>query len=60
MDALSAHFKEQQSLYRANTSFTESIVTAWYAFDKYYILIDQTGAYTAAILLYPSHRKSYL
>jgi hypothetical protein len=60
MDALSAHFKEQQSLHRANTSFTESIITSWYAFDKYYILIDQTGAYSAAILLHPSHRKSYL
>jgi hypothetical protein len=35
-------------------------VTAWYAFDKYYQLIDQTGAYTAAILLHPSYRKSYL
>ena len=60
MDALSAHFKEQQALHKANTSFTESIVTAWYAFDKYYKLIDHTGAYTAAILLHPSHRKSYL
>jgi hypothetical protein len=60
MDALSAHFKEQQSLHRANISFTESIISSWYAFDKYYILIDQTGAYSAAILLHPSHRKSYL
>jgi hypothetical protein len=60
MDALSAHFKEQQSLHRGNTSFTESIITSWYAFDKYYLLIDQTGAYSAAILLHPSHRKSYL
>ena len=60
MDALSAHFKEQQHLHRANTSFNESITTSWYAFDKYYILIDQTGAYSAAILLHPSHRKAYL
>ena len=60
MDALSAHFKEQQALHKSNTSFTESIVTAWYAFDKYYKLIDHTGAYTAAILLHPSYRKSYL
>ena len=60
MDALAAHFKEQKDLHRANTSFTESIITEWYAFDKYYKLIDQTGAYTAAILLHPSYRKSYL
>ena len=60
MDALAAHFKEQKDLHRTNTSFTESIITGWYAFDKYYKLIDQTGAYTAAILLHPSYRKSYL
>jgi hypothetical protein len=60
MDALIAHFKEQQELHHNNTSFTESIITAWHAFDKYYNLIDQTGAYTAAILLHPSYRKSYL
>ena len=60
MDALTAHFKEQQSAHRSNTSFSESIITSWYAFDKYYLLIDQTGAYSAAILLHPSYRKGYL
>jgi hypothetical protein len=40
MDALAAYFKEQKGIYRSNTSFAESIVTAWYAFDKYYQLID--------------------
>ena len=60
MDALAAHFKEQKDLHRGNTSFSESIVIAWYAFDKYYQLIDETGAYTAAILLHPSYRKGYL
>ena len=60
MDSLVAHFKEQMALYRSNTSFNESLVTAWHAFDKYYKLIDETGAYTAAILLHPNRRKSYL
>jgi hypothetical protein len=60
MDALTAHFKEQQNLYCNNTSFTESIITSWYAFDKYYSLIDQIGAYLAAILLHSSYRKGYL
>ena len=60
MDSLVAHFKQQMSLHRSNTSFNASVVTAWHAFDKYYNLIDETGAYTAAILLHPNRRKSYL
>ena len=60
MNALAAHFKEQKDLHRGNTSFSESIVTAWYAFDKYYQLIDETGAYIVVILLHPSYRKGYL
>ena len=35
-------------------------MACWYAFDKYYSVIDYTGAYTAAILLYPSLCKTYL
>jgi hypothetical protein len=60
MDALIDHYQDQQHQYKANKSFTESIITSWYAFDKYYGLIDETGAYTAAILLHPNRRKSYL
>ena len=60
MDSLIAHFKQQMSLHRSNTSFNASLVTAWHTFDKYYNLIDETGAYTAAILLHPNRRKSYL
>jgi hypothetical protein len=37
-----------------------AIHVAWYAFDKYYDLIDQTGAYAAAVLLHPSKRKAWL
>jgi hypothetical protein len=60
MDALVDHFKDQQLEHTTNKSFGESILTSWYAFDKYYDLIDETGAYTAAILLHPNRRKSYL
>ena len=60
MDSLVDHFTKQMASQRSNTSFNESIVTAWHAFDKYYRLIDETGAYTAAILLHPNYRKSYL
>ena len=60
LDSLTEHFKEQKALYRANPSFLESIVTSWYAFDKYYKLIDRSAAYTAAILLHPNYRRSYI
>ena len=60
MNALATHFKEQKDLYHGNTSFSELIITAWYAFDKYYQLIDEIGAYIVAILLYLSYRKGYL
>jgi hypothetical protein len=35
-------------------------MTCWYAFDKYYKLIDQSAAYVTAILLHPNKRKNYL
>ena len=60
MDALIEHFKEQRDLHHSHQSLHGSILTSWYAFDKYYNLIDETGAYTAAVLLHPNRRKSYL
>ena len=60
MDALVQHYKEQQDIHSGNKSLSESLFASWYVFDKYYNLIDQTGAYTAAILLHPSKRLSYL
>lgn len=60
MDYLVAHYKEFMDIHRKNTSFNESLVASWHAFDKYYRLIDDTGAYTAAILLHPNQRKGYL
>jgi hypothetical protein len=60
MDGLDAHYKEQQELYKHEPAMLGSVITSWHAFDKYYKVIDTTGAYTAAILLHPSLRKSYL
>ena len=60
MDGLDAHFKEQQELYKPEPAMLGSIITSWHAFDKYYKVVDTTGAYTAAILLHPALRKSYL
>lgn len=60
MDALIEHYSEQRHQHKANQSLSESLFTSWYVYDKYYKLIDETGAYTAAILLHPNKRKSYL
>ena len=60
MDSIIDHFQKQMALHRNNTELNASIVTAYIAFDKYYSLMDQSGAYTAAILLNPNRRLSYL
>jgi hypothetical protein len=59
---LRAHFIKQRAIYQAtsNKAFYEAIITGWYAFDKYYSWIDQTGACSAAILLNPRLRKSHV
>ncbi|KAK9357341.1 hypothetical protein V1504DRAFT_464868 [Lipomyces starkeyi] len=35
-------------------------MTAWYAFDKYYLKTDDTAVYAAAVLLHPSRRNQYI
>jgi hypothetical protein len=60
MDFIRDHFEKQRALYRGNTEFNASITTAHIAFEKYYELIEESGAYTAAILLNPNMRLSYL
>jgi hypothetical protein len=59
---LRAHFISQCAVYQAtsNKAFYEAIITGWYAFDQYYSWIDQTSTCSAAILLDPRLRKSYL
>jgi hypothetical protein len=60
MDGLRQHYIDQRSEYSTNPAMLGAIVTSWYAFDKYYSLINETGAYTLAALLHPNCRKSYL
>jgi hypothetical protein len=60
LDSLREHFTEQAALQKGNTSFSESIITSWYAFDKYYDLVDRSAAYIAAVLLHPNLRYSYI
>lgn len=60
MDALDSHLKEQKTMYKDQPDMAGSVLTAWFAFDKYYTALDETGAYSAALLLHPRHRKAYL
>lgn len=60
MDFLISHFDDQIALHRGNKPFMECVMTGWYTSDRYYIKIDETGAYAAAVLLHPNKRKTYL
>jgi hypothetical protein len=60
MDALDSHLKEQKTMCKDQPDMAGSVLTAWFAFDKYYTALDETGAYSAALLLHPRHRKAYL
>lgn len=60
MDYLVHHYEQQRALHSSNAKLSHALYTSWFAFDKYYNRIDETGVYAAAILLNPNLRKSYL
>lgn len=58
MDFLAMHLVECKEKYQSNAELLQSLITCWYAFDKYYKLIDQSAAYVTAILSHPKQRKN--
>ena len=60
MDCLDNHFKLQKERFNNEPAMLGSIFTSWHAFDKYYKLVDETGAYTTALLFHLGLRKAYL
>ena len=60
MDYLVHHYEQQRAHHLSNNTLSHALYTSWFAFDKYYQRIDDTGIYAAAILLNPNLRKSYL
>jgi hypothetical protein len=60
MDSLRHHYINQRTQYGSNPAMLGSVITSWFAFDKYYSLLDETGAYTLAALLNPNCRLLYL
>lgn len=60
MDYLAGHLEAMKLKHKGNKPLLNSLITAWYAFDKYYLKIDDSAAYVAAVLLQPNRRKNYL
>lgn len=60
MDFLISHIKGKQEDYAGRPEVSASLLSMWFAFDKYYSLTDKTPAYAAALLLNPCLRKSHL
>lgn len=59
-DYLAGHLSTMKERYKHNVELCKSLMTCWYAFDKYYKLLDDSAAYVSAILLHPNRRKNYL
>jgi hypothetical protein len=60
MEFLINHFEKQQTLHTRREVMLRLINTAWLLFEKYYSLIDQSGAYITALLLHPERRIKWL
>ena len=59
MDFLINHIKNKQEEHATNQNLLASLLTMWFAFNKYYQLTDKTPAYAAALLLNPTYRRKY-
>lgn len=60
MDFLIKYVKSKQEEHAANNNLLASLLTMWFAFNKYYKLTNKTPAYVAALLLNPTLRRQYL
>ncbi|OWT42391.1 hypothetical protein VFPPC_18318 [Pochonia chlamydosporia 170] len=64
MDALLHHYEKAKKIYSAEATYDPHLLhcvdMGWFVLNKYYILTDETPAYTAALLLDPSKRLKYI
>jgi len=60
IDFLIKHVKEMQQEHAFNTDFSASLLTMWFAFDKYYTLTNKTPVYMTALLLNPILQRAYI
>ena len=54
MDFLIKYVKSKQDKHAADTTLLASLLTIWFAFNKYYKLTNKTPAYAATLLLNPT------
>jgi hypothetical protein len=59
-DILIRHFEKSKAKHANNPTLLSSIITSWYAFDKWFTKTEYSPAYAAALLLHPSRRKAYI
>jgi hypothetical protein len=60
MEFLIRHFTQMREKFKGNAQITARLIAAWYKFDKYYKLTDDTPVHAAAALLHPQLREAYL
>jgi len=60
MEFLIRHFNRMREKFTGNAQMTVRLMAAWYKFDKYYKLSDNTPVHVAAALLHPQLREAYL
>ena len=54
MDFLIKYVKSKQEEHAANINLSASLLTIWFAFNKYYKLTNKTPAYASTLLLNPT------
>jgi hypothetical protein len=60
MEFFVKHFNEMKNKHKDNPQINARVLTAWFKFDRYYKLTDETAIYVASVLLHPELRKQYL
>ncbi|KAF2190405.1 hypothetical protein K469DRAFT_558565, partial [Zopfia rhizophila CBS 207.26] len=53
IDFLISYIKKKQDKHKGDENLSASLLTMWFAFNKYYKLTDKTPAYAAALMLNP-------
>jgi hypothetical protein len=60
IEFLVTHFSAMKAKFINNSQIYIRLLSAWYKFDKYYALADDTPVYAASVLLHPELREAYL
>lgn len=53
------HLEEMKVKYTANTFISESVNSAWQKLEQYYVMMDDSDVYAAALMLTPRYKFHY-